>query len=119
MPVKFLSSSVLKWPDRQVVEQAIHAWAHTTPLQNAEVIRIGYFGSYARGNPGVGSDLDLLVILEESSLPFERRGARYDTTGLPVPTDALLYTVDEWNRLQQTSFGKTILREIIWVYTRD
>ncbi|MBI2230108.1 MAG: nucleotidyltransferase domain-containing protein, partial [Deltaproteobacteria bacterium] len=65
------------------------------------VVRIGYFGSYARGDWGVGSDLDLVIVVESSNQPFERRSVDWDTTDLPVPVDALVYTQDEWEILGQ------------------
>jgi predicted nucleotidyltransferase len=37
-----------------------------------EVVRVGYFGSYARGDWGVGSDLDLIIIVDRSDEPFAR-----------------------------------------------
>lgn len=50
-----------------------------------EVVRVGDLGSYARGDWGVGSDLDLIIIVDQSDDPFERRAARWDATELPVP----------------------------------
>ena len=70
---------------------------------------VGYFGSYARGDWGVGSDLDLVVIVDDSPEPFERRAARWDATGLPVPADVLVYTRAEWERLSARP------REVVWV----
>jgi predicted nucleotidyltransferase len=43
------------------------------------VLEIGYFGSYARGDWGVGSDVDLIVIVAESELPRERRAVEFGT----------------------------------------
>ena len=73
MPVRSLSSSVLKWPDGKTVEHAIKLWAEKVSQNRKDVLRIGYFGSYARGNWGVGSDLDVIIVLESSEEPFERR----------------------------------------------
>jgi hypothetical protein len=50
-----------------------------------EPLGVGYFGSYARGDWGVGSDLNLLLIVEHAAESFLSRGAPWDTTGLPVP----------------------------------
>lgn len=58
-------------------------------------LQIGYFGSYARGDWGVSSDPDLVIILESSEQPFERRSAEWDTTELPAPADVLVYTKGE------------------------
>jgi predicted nucleotidyltransferase len=37
------------------------------------VVRIGYFGSYARGDWGVGSDLDVIAVVAFSDEAFTRR----------------------------------------------
>jgi hypothetical protein len=82
-------------------------------------LQIGYFGSYARGDWGVSSDLDLVIILESSEQPFERRSAEWDTTELPVPADVLVYTKGGWQSLsQQRRFHQT-LRAAVWVYVKD
>jgi predicted nucleotidyltransferase len=81
------------------------------------VRRIGYFGSYARGDWGVGSDLDLIVVVQRSEQRFERRPAEWDLTALPVPADLLVYTEDEWRALDRRArFPQTIERETVWVY---
>lgn len=48
MPQPSSTGSVLRWPSAEAV---------------------GVFGSYARGDAGVGSDLDLLLILRHCHLP--------------------------------------------------
>lgn len=49
--------------------------------------RLGYFDSYARGNLGVGSGLDLIAVVDNTSEPFERRALNWDLTNLPVPAE--------------------------------
>ncbi len=120
MPVRSLSSSVLRWPDADQVDRAVRHWALAEASARAEVLRIGYFGSYARGDWGVGSDLDLVVLTAHSRVPWERRSAAWDTTGLPVPADVLVYTQDEWDRMTAApGFLQQVAREVVWVYTRD
>ncbi len=53
MPVKSLSSSVLKWPDSDIVIESFLKWAKKAVQNRKDVVKIGYFGSYARGNWGV------------------------------------------------------------------
>ncbi|MBW1983055.1 MAG: nucleotidyltransferase domain-containing protein [Deltaproteobacteria bacterium] len=118
MPVKSLTSSVLKWPDPQSVKQSLAQWAEALAKVQQEIVRIGYFGSYARGDWGVGSDLDLVIVLKHSSLPFHRRATMVDTTPLPVAADVLVYTVEEWNRLlQKGRFGRMLEKEVVWIFT--
>lgn len=110
MPVRSLHSSVLKWPDARTVHQAAAAWAERVARTSADVARIGYIGSYARGDWGVGSDLDLVVVLRRSGERFERRAAQWDTSDLPVPADVLVYSSDEWDRIgRERAFGGTIV----------
>jgi predicted nucleotidyltransferase len=67
-----------------------------------DVQKIGYFGSYARDDWGVGSDLDIIVILDSSNEPMERRAEDWGTSELPVPSDLLIYTAEEWQRIKDT-----------------
>jgi len=84
-------------------------------------MRLGYFGSYARGNWGVGSDLDLIAILDQTSEPFERRPVSWDLIRLPVPADIIIYTESEWRNLRKKNkkFVSTLEGEIIWLYKRS
>lgn len=119
MPVRSLSSSVLKWPDAQMVDQAVRRWAGKAAQRRQDLVRIGYFGSYARGDWGVGSDLDLVIILKESHRPFERRAAEWDMIELPVPADVLIYTEEEWRSLcLQRGFYRRVMKEVVWVYPK-
>jgi hypothetical protein len=120
MPVRSLNSSVLKWPDAATVLQALKEWVAKATKNRPDILLVGYFGSYARGDWGVGSDLDLLMVVDDSLEPFERRALPFDTAALPVPCDLLIYTRQEWRRLtQQGIWGKTMTREIKWVYGEE
>lgn len=119
MPVRSLSSSVLRWPDAQTVDCAVRDWAEKVVRDREDVLRIGYFGSYARGDWGVGSDLDLVVIVERSDHPFEGRSVEWDLTVLPVPADVLVYTRGEWRILSQQGRFRQVSREAVWVYFKD
>ena len=116
MPVRSLTSCVLAWPDASSVDRAARRWAEATASQDPGIVRIGYFGSYARGDWGVGSDLDLVIVVERAEAPFERRACAWDLTGLPVPAEALIYTTDEWQSLAGTRFGRTLAKECVWMY---
>jgi len=119
MPVRSLASSVLRWPDRDAVDRATRSWAAQVARVDDRVVRIGYFGSYARGDWGVGSDVDLAVILDASSEPFERRALAYDANVLPVPADLLVYTLDEWERMaSRGGLPRTVASDVVWVYSR-
>ena len=120
MPVRSLTSPVLRWPDAKTVDAAVRRWAEEAARQHEGILRIGYIGSYARGDWGVGSDVDLIMVVERSDQPFVSRAAAWDTTGLPVPADLMVYTHDEWQALDpHTRFARTIAHEAVWVWEHE
>lgn len=121
MPVRSLNSSVMRWPDRAAVRQAVAAWAAALAEERPDVRAVGYFGSLARERGwGVGSDADLLVLVDVAPEPFERRAATFDTSRLPVPADLLVYELAEWDALSDAGpFHDRMRREARWVYRRD
>ena len=121
MPVRSLSSSVIRWPDLETVRKAIRRWAEAEVPKHPDLVRLGYFGSYARGEWGVGSDLDLIAIVEQSPEASERRNLSWSLTSLPLPSDLLVYTLGEWESLEKGGgrFVRTLSRETVWIYAKD
>ena len=68
MPVRSLSSSVIVWPNVNEVEQRLSDWAYEVAKVHPELLGVGYYGSYSSGNWGVGSDLDVVLIVKHSNL---------------------------------------------------
>jgi uncharacterized protein len=66
----------------------------------------------------VGSDLDLVAIVDRSTEPFERRSLPWDLNPLPVPSELLVYTSTEWQLLLKKGgrFARTLEQETVWVY---
>jgi hypothetical protein len=69
----------------------------------------------------VGSDLDLIAILEASDEPFERRALAWNLLPLPVPAEILIYTRAEWDKLRQQGgrFIRAIESEARWLIPPD
>ncbi len=120
MPVRSLNSSVRKWPDPDAVLEEVRRWATCLAESQSAVLSVGLFGSYGRGDAGVGSDLDIVILVEEDERPFHRRliGAPEE---LPLPADILVYTQEEWRDLHQRGglFSETIRRETRWLHGTD
>ena len=121
MPVRSLNSSVLTWPDRTAVDSALRRWAVREAGKHPELCRLGYFGSYARDEWGVGSDVDLVAVVGGTDEPFEKRPVSWDTHTLPVPAELLVYTEQEWFRLLESDsrFARTLTSETVWVFSVD
>ena len=120
MPVRSLSSSIMKWPSKETVVDALVKWSEVLK-GDSNILSIGYFGSYARGDNGVGSDLDGIVIVKDSKAPFGKRGTEWDLSMLPVPVDLLIYTLDEWKKLNKepSHFIKRLSEEVKWIFMKD
>jgi predicted nucleotidyltransferase len=121
MPVKSLNSSILKWPNKNTVDQAVRSWSAEQGRQRSGLRKLGYFGSYARGDWGVGSDLDLIAIVDDTAEPFERRALSWELNGFPVPAELLVYTAKEWQQMQNENkrFIRVLNKEVIWTYLRN
>jgi len=99
------------------VIRAVEAWARRIVQQRPEAVRIGYFGSYARGDASVGSDLDLLIVVRDAPERIEHRTIGWETTTLPVPVDLLVYTEQEMEHLRSSPrFRRVLEREIVWIH---
>ena len=118
MPVRSLHSSVPRWPDREVVEAAARAWGAQQAARRPGLLRLGYFGSYATGAWGVGSDLDLVAVVAESQRPFLERGRDWDWTRLPVPAEILVYTEAEWRDVvaRDDRFADVLSTQVVWLH---
>ena len=69
MPVRSLTQSVLRWPRPEVVLAAATAWAQQQRRRYPSLMAVGVYGSYGRGDAGVGSDLDLLLLDQAAAGP--------------------------------------------------
>ena len=83
-------------------------------------IAIYFFGSYLYGTPRQDSDLDLLVVVDNSPLlAFDRDAAAYRALGdLPFPIDVQVYTREEFEHRAAlpVSFERTVKRRGKLVY---
>jgi hypothetical protein len=99
-----------------VLKQAA-AWAALQRSGNPELLAVGVFGSYGRGTAGVGSDLDLLLILQRCDEPIWNRLRRWDTSSLPLACDLLVYSLKEWRSLPQWNpkLAEALLNDTRWL----
>lgn len=97
MPVTSSSSLLKRWPNAERVVAAGGQWAQQLADREPTVLSVGYLGSYARGDAGVGSDLDLIVVRRNGSPIPDVLGA--DVASLPVPADVFHYTAGELARV--------------------
>ncbi len=117
MPHRSSNGSVLRWPSSESVLEAAGRWAERQAAAQPELEAVGVFGSYGRGDAGVGSDLDLLLVLRQCELPIWERLRPCDTADLPLATDLLIYSRREWESLPQWNpkLAARLERDLRWL----
>jgi len=99
MQTKSYGSVKITYFDKAGVWKALKVLAQDLSEQHPEIASVGVFGSLARGEAVPGSDVDLLLILDESDLPFIDRASKYRPRHFPAGTDIFAYTREEVERM--------------------
>lgn len=109
----------MRWPSRDEVDAAVRRWVREAMANDSTIQAVGYFGSYARGEAGVGSDLDLIVIVQASDRPFHQRSLGWQFNEIPVPVESVVYTQAEWQQMaaNPSRFYQTLMQEAVWIYS--
>ena len=86
-----------------------------------EIERVLLFGSLSRGQAVPGSDADVLLVLRDSSLPFEKRCTHYFPEQAGIGVDVFAYTRAELDKMRASNnaFILQALRESIVLVNRD
>ena len=119
------------WEARTTTASSVAAQRHTALAQELDrlvrvlaadgALRVIVYGSFARGDVGPASDLDLLVVVPPDGATFvERLGRLYAVTRPVLPCDMLAYTEDELAALAAgTELVAGALQEGRVVYARS
>jgi predicted nucleotidyltransferase len=86
--------------------------------RHREIEQVILFGSLARGDAVPGSDVDLLLVLQESDLPFLERSVYYQPAGVGLGVDLFVYTRSELEAMLRAgnTFVAHALREGIALF---
>jgi uncharacterized protein len=121
MPVRSLNSAILKWPEKQKVLSEAKVWAKSTGLNDNNILMIYCIGSICSDTWGVGSDLDIVIILKKTTVPFISRACSYETSAISVPVDLLVYTESEITKLSngKSRFTDEIVKNAVLLYQNN
>lgn len=100
------------------LEDAVNRLTKTLS-QMPEVELVILFGSYARGRRDLLTDLDVLVVMRTELDFLERTKLLYQTLALPVDSDIICYTPEEFDALKGCGFVKAALSEGIVLYEKE
>lgn len=121
MRSEYFGSAKITYLDRDAVWEALRSLAPRLADEHPEIEKISVFGSFARDDAAPGSDVDLLLVLKESDLPFPERAGRYRPRHFPIALDVFAYTADEMQRMlsEGNFFLKRALAEAITLFERE
>ncbi len=114
----FWNSAGPRFVDRDEVLSLARETARRIAARHSGVVKILLFGSFARADYGIHSDLDLLVIVNNSERPVRERLEDFLEDAPVYPTDVIVYTEQELqSRLSEDSgFLFRAVREAIQLY---
>lgn len=108
--------------DRPLTDESLETWlrlAVERVVRQLDPERILLFGSFARGEAGRRSDLDLIIVWQTDLGPLERIGRALQLLAdAPRPVDVLVYTPAEFAERADLPFLRGILREAKVLYER-
>ena len=121
MPVRSLTQSLLRWPDPEQILNQVRHWAAQAAAEHPGLERVGLFGSYGRGDAGVGSDLDLLLIDSGSIGPQQQRLLAWPLAELPLSCDTLVLRPTEHAELlaSGSAMATALERDSRWLWHRE
>jgi predicted nucleotidyltransferase len=105
-------------PAAAVIEAA-RSFANELASLHREVKEVHLVGSYARGDHGPNSDVDLIVIVDDTRLRFIDRPLEYGPRFFPLPVDMFVYTNAEWERGVRAGLWEEAMANGITLYRRD
>lgn len=120
MPVRSLTPSLLRRPEPELVLRQVKEWAERVAAEHPGLVQVGVFGSYGRGDAGVGSDLDLLLIDTQAHGPQHQRLLAWPLAELPLSCDALVLTPAEHHKLlaSGSAMAAALARDSRWLWSR-
>lgn len=110
---KSFGSVKITWIDEEALWDYLHRLAERYRLR-PDVRAVVLFGSLAREEFAVGSDIDLLLILDESAQPFPHRLPEYMPEDAPIDVQVFPYTVDEIRRGQPLALEALRTGKVLW-----
>jgi hypothetical protein len=109
--------------DRPALLRALRERAEQLGHEHPEIREVLLFGSFARGNWAPESDVDLLLTVDDTDVPFLLRADPYRDRFADLPFDVfpLVYTREEQDGMLRSgnAFLRSALQDAVSLYRRD
>ncbi len=120
MQTKSYDSVKIRYLDKPAIMKAIKRLVEALSQEYPKIEEIRLFGSLARDEAVPGSDVDILIVLTDSDLPFRDRAEKYMPSSFPVGIDILSYTRSEIKTMldEGNHFLKSAMEDSILLFSR-
>lgn len=112
------TASPIEWPDADTLREVVARWADNAASVESTLARVGYVGSFAPAGSEEETHLDVVLIVDETDVPPAERVTMWDLSGIPVPTQPLVYTRSEWDEMVDGDgwLARKLQAEAVWVH---
>ena len=93
-------SARVRYAEAEPIRKAVRDYARDLRNGHPEILSIRWFGSWVRGDAGVGSDVDLCIVLDRSDTPRRERVMDFLPRVFPVGIDLFILTAAEFETLR-------------------
>ena len=94
-------------------------WARTYAEKDEGLLKVGYVDTFDQEGPD-SDHLDVVLVVADTEVPMAERGGHWNLDSIGLPTQALVYTSEEWNEVLGTEgwLSTKLKTETVWVYDR-
>ena len=120
MQTRSSNSVKIRFLDKPGIMKAVERLVAELAQKYPEIEEISLFGSFARDEAVPGSDVDILIMLMDTSLPFRDRIRKYMPSSFPVGIDIFPYTRSEIEEMlnEGNYFLKSAIQDSILLFVR-
>lgn len=120
MQTRSSNSVKIRFLDKPGIMKAIERLAAELAQKYPDIEEISLFGSFARDEAVPGSDVDILIMLMDTSLSFKDRIGQYMPSSFPIGIDIFPYTRSEIEEMlnEGNYFLKSVMQDAILLFTR-
>ncbi|MFW6174771.1 MAG: nucleotidyltransferase domain-containing protein [Chloroflexota bacterium] len=109
------------WLDREQILAETRRAVTKLGKDHPEISRVILFGSMASGDAAPGSDVDLMVEVDETDIRFLDRSLAYRVDGVSIGVDVFVYTRAEVEQMVADNAGipPVALKDGLVLFQRD
>ena len=114
-----MSDSVSNSSSTLDLRTLVSEWARTQAEKDEGLLKVGYVDTFDQEGPD-SDHLDVVLVVEDTEVPMAERGSHWNLDSIGVPTQALVYTSEEWDEVSVAEgwLSQKLKTQTVWVHDR-